>query len=65
MRGKTVVGQRFPVSQVEHQAVGKLADLVVQTERILHIGGHEDHRSRVTLNDLCHQRGAGSARQFA
>ncbi|MNS41487.1 hypothetical protein D3C72_738380 [compost metagenome] len=65
MGGKTVVGQGFPVGQVKHQAVGKLADLVVQTERVLHIGGNQHHRARVALSDLCDQRGAGGARQFA
>ncbi|MNL51494.1 hypothetical protein D3C87_1745970 [compost metagenome] len=64
MRGETVVRQRFPVGEVKDQTVGKLANFVVQTQCVLHIWGHQDHRTRMALSDLRHERGAGCTRQF-
>lgn len=64
MRGETVIRQRFPVGQAEHQAIGELADFIVQAQGVLHIRGNQHHRARVPLSDFCHQRGARRAREF-
>lgn len=65
MRRETVIGQRFPVGQTEHQIVSELADFIMQTQGILHIRGNQYHRTRVSLSDFCHQRGARRASKFA
>ena len=64
MRREAVVRQRFPVGEVHHQIIGKLADFIVQTQRILHIRGDKHHRTGVTFGDFCHQRRAGGTGQF-
>ena len=64
MRREAVIRQRFPVGQAEHQAIGELADFVVQAQGILHIRGNKHHRAGVSLSNFCHQRGARRARKF-
>ncbi len=65
MRGETVIRQRFPVGQAEHQTIGKLTNFVVQAQGVLHVRGNQHHRARVALRNLSHQRGACRAREFA
>ncbi|UNB77277.1 hypothetical protein MJK71_11275 [Escherichia coli] len=45
--------------------IGKLADLVVQTQRVLHVRRHQHHRAVVAFGHLRHQSGAGCAGQLA
>ncbi len=65
MRREAVVRERFPVRQPHHHAVGKLPDLVVQTQRVLHVRRHQHHRAVVAFGHLRHQGGAGCAGQLA
>lgn len=65
MRGEAVIRQRFPVGQTEDQVIGELANFIMQSQRILHIRGDQHHRTRMSLSDFCHQRGARSASEFA
>ena len=64
MRREAVIRQRLPVGQAEYQAIGELANFVVQAQGVLHIRGNQNHRAWVTLGDFRHQRGARRAREF-
>ena len=61
MRRKTVVREGFPVRQIHHHLIGKLADFIMQTQSILHIWCNEYHRTGVTFGNFRYQRRAGSA----
>lgn len=62
MWGEAVVRQRFPVREAEDQAVGKLANFIMQTQGVLHIRGDKHHRARVALSDFRNEGGTGCTR---
>lgn len=64
MRGKTVIGQCFPVSQIHHHLVGKLTNFIMQSQSILHVRRDKHHGSRMVFGDFCNQRRAGGTGKF-
>ncbi|MNC27136.1 hypothetical protein D3C75_752980 [compost metagenome] len=64
MRRETVVRQGFPVGKIHHHAFRKLADFVMQTQRILHIRGDQHHRAIMALCDFGNFSRARRAGEF-
>ena len=51
MGREAVVGQRFPVSKIGDRQIGKLSDLLLQSQGRLHIRGNHQHRTVVAFGD--------------
>ncbi len=64
MRREAVVGQGLPVGKTGNQLIGKLADLIMQAQGVLHIRRDQHHWPLMTLCNFRNQRGAGCAGQF-
>ncbi len=64
MRREAVIRQRLPVSQVHHQAFGKLLNFIVQTQGGLHIRRDKHQRAGMAFRHFRHLNGAGRAGQF-
>lgn len=64
MRREAVVRQRFPVRQRSDHLVGKLLDLIAQSQGVLHIRRDQHNRPVVAFGDLGALNGAGRTGQL-